>query len=402
MPRPSRVSTGTVTALTPLDTSAPSTPVREAGICVLKRESDGNYVKLWCDECQPRKCNFRNIQGFLNHYRIAHKDRPQFKTHQEAAERAGEIVQLTAEEIVNLAAVTTTSKETKKPKPKPQPQSLSAPRLHGSSSCYSNALTPSTPVAPQTPSTNMMYCHKLNKSEPMPPVNPRPLLKSDFGLPSPNHSEMGEPSSSVQAVNFVPSASTPHLNNLARKRGFEGDLDLAVKNAKQKVDLEISYPTDGEEEDVEAYSAQGLGEVNRRRSSNPDAPISRLPAPPARFGAAVTGARPGSAKGLRITSSSAGKHPSSSTLAAGGADVPESPLGMADELSPHTVESNPGLMSDHDDDDEEDDAKSVVMRDNADVDGEDVLMMDPDAADDQQYEGVRMRGSCSSRVGRKE
>jgi len=269
----------------------------------------------------------------------------------------------------------------------------------------SNAPTPSTPVAPQTPNTNTVYCHKLNNNEPTKPVNPRPLLKSDFGLPSPNHSEMGESSSSARRFSFVPSASTPHLNSLARKRGFEGDLDLAVKNAKQKVDLETSYLTDGEDDDGEAENTQGLRAANRRQPSNVDAPISRLPATPAHFGAAVTGARPGSAKGLRVTSSSAGKHPSSSTLAnGGGGEIPESPLGLADELSPHTVESNPGLMSDHDDDDEEDDAKSVVIQDNADVDGdgEDVLMMDPDAAEDQQYEGVRMRGSCSSRVGRKE
>lgn len=55
--------------------------------------------------------------------------------------------------------------------------------------------------------------------------------------------------------------------------------------------------------------------------------------------------------------------------------MPDSPL----DLSPHTVESNPGLVSDHDDDDDdEDDAHSqpdfmlhddVVVEDASDVEG---------------------------------
>ncbi|QDS76344.1 hypothetical protein FKW77_002844 [Venturia effusa] len=55
---------------------------------VLKRQLDGAYVRLKCIHC--KRSNFNNVQGFLNHCRIAHHQ--EYKSHEAAAIACGEVI----------------------------------------------------------------------------------------------------------------------------------------------------------------------------------------------------------------------------------------------------------------------------------------------------------------------
>ncbi|KAE9975732.1 hypothetical protein EG327_008350 [Venturia inaequalis] len=57
---------------------------------VLKRQVDDQWVRLKCIHCL--RSDFNNVQGFLNHCRIAHHQ--EYKSHEAAAIACGEIVQL--------------------------------------------------------------------------------------------------------------------------------------------------------------------------------------------------------------------------------------------------------------------------------------------------------------------
>lgn len=55
---------------------------------IMKRQADGEWVRLRCSVCH--RANFNNIQGFLNHCRIAHHQ--DYKSHEAAAIACGEVV----------------------------------------------------------------------------------------------------------------------------------------------------------------------------------------------------------------------------------------------------------------------------------------------------------------------
>lgn len=56
---------------------------------VLKRQMDGEFVRLKCIHCL--RSDFNNVQGFLNHCRIAHHQ--EYKSHEAAAIACGEVIQ---------------------------------------------------------------------------------------------------------------------------------------------------------------------------------------------------------------------------------------------------------------------------------------------------------------------
>jgi ADA HAT complex component 1 len=206
-----------------------------------------------------------------------------------------------------------------------------------------------TPTITFPSSTTSGFVHPLIRANP--PVLAKDVHREFGKLPEPARKAPTPPPS------FSASPSTPHLTALLQKRGFEGNLKGLVDTARTKVDLAALETPD------DAKPTQ----------------LARLPvtATAASDSKAPTGSQKGQGNG----------HPrlplSLPTSALHGSDghLPD----FAVELSPNTVESNPGLVSDHDDDDDEDhdDAHSQM----------DILMHDDDVVveDASDIEGVQER-----------
>lgn len=320
--RTSRTSTGTLKLQALGENPAPAPKVDPL---LHKRSTDGQWVRLYCAQCGHS--NFSNTQGFLNHCRIKHNQ--VFKSHDAAAIACGVPVD------VNEGGSPVAAQEP---------------------TCTPAAATPAVtfPV-----STNPGLVHPLVRS------NPPEMAKEvhrDFNTP--RDTKPSAPAS----FNMSTSPSTPHLTALLQKRGFVGDLKGIVDTARTKVDLDAMETSDDDHLDsaLQTPVVANPNQLARLPASAPNAaPASKAPL-----------ARPGSKKGhsngharLPLTLPTAVSH---------GRDhhMPDSPV----DLSPHAVDSNPGLVSDHDDDDDEDhdDAHSqpdflmnddVVVEDASDVEG---------------------------------
>ncbi|KAF2692116.1 hypothetical protein K458DRAFT_285935 [Lentithecium fluviatile CBS 122367] len=321
--RTSRTSTGTL-KLQALGENP--TPAPKIDPLLHKRSTDGQWVRLYCAQCGHS--NFSNTQGFLNHCRIKHNQ--VFKSHDQAAIACG--VPVDINEVGN--PVTATEPTT----------------------------TPATTPAVTFPaSTTPGFVHPLIRA------NPPELAKDvhrDFNKPR----EPAKRKAPATNASFSASPSTPHLNALLQKRGFEGDLKGLVETARTKIDVDAMETSDDDLVDSAMQTP-----ITAKPTQ-----LARLPAaaPAAPSPSKAPAARPGSRKGQ------SGGHPriplSLSASAMHGSDghLPEFPV----DLSPNTVESNPGLVSDHDDDDDEDgdDEHSqpdiimdddVVVEDASDVEG---------------------------------
>jgi len=289
---------------------------------------------LYCAQCGHS--NFSNTQGFLNHCRIKHNQ--VFKSHDQAAITCGVPVDVNdAGNPVNAIEPPSTT-----------------------------VTTPATafPVpAPTTPG----FVHPLIR------CNPAELAKDvyrDFNKPPQEPSKPSPPSIKSQ---FTQSPSTPHLNSLLSKTGFQGDLKALVETARTKVDLSTIEIVDDDSTESAAPTPT---------AAKPPQQLARLPvsAPTAAPASKAPSARPGSKKGHSHGHARLPHFPPPVNVHGpthgNGLHMLESPV----DLSPNTVESNPGLVSDHDDDDDEDgyDARSqpdiimaddFVVEDSSDVEG---------------------------------
>lgn len=321
--RTSRTSTGTLKLPALGENPAPAPKIDPL---LHKRSDNGQWVRLYCAACGHS--NFSNTQGFLNHCRIKHNQ--VFKSHDAAAIACG---------------VPVDTSEGGNPVPATEP---------------TNTPVVATPTVSFPVSTNPGNVHPLVRS------NPPELAKEvhrDFSAPR----DAVKPTISAKS-NMTTSPSTPHLTALLQQRGFDGDLKGLVDTARTKVDLDVMETSD--DDLVESASQTPVvakpNQLARLPVSAPNAaPASKAPA-----------ARPGSKKGhsnghprLPLTFSTHVPHGQDHHMAL-------SPV----ELSPHAVESNPGLVSDHDDDDDDDadDAHSqpdfimnddVLVEDASDVEG---------------------------------
>ncbi|EOD47497.1 Retrograde transporter protein [Neofusicoccum parvum] len=291
-----------------------------------KRSTDGKWVRLFCHHPDCRHSNFSNTQGFLNHCRIKHNQK--FESHDQAAVECGIPVD------VNELGVVLPNSEA----------------------------SPSTPAAAAAPNLNGPFVHPLIKSNPptkSKPLPPRALPKKD--APVSSESVQTPVAKPKLPSSFVPSPQTPMLNALLQRQGFAGDLNQLVDFARTKVDL-VEMDTEESDDDAERSPVKApkstasvkKGSDASLRGSGP--PLSRLPArggmAPASL--ATTGLHPASGAPPRL------QHSSSSASSTAGGNL-ESPTM---ELSPHTLDSAPGLVTDHeDDDDDEEDGGSVTMRD---------------------------------------
>ncbi|KAH7094299.1 hypothetical protein FB567DRAFT_1036 [Paraphoma chrysanthemicola] len=322
--RTSRTSTGML-KLAPLgETPAPAPKIDPL---LHKRSTDGQWVRLYCAKCEHS--NFSNTQGFLNHCRIKHNQ--VFKSHDQAAIACG--VPVDVNEVGNPVTAT---------EPVNTPAASATPAV-----TFPVPTTPGNvhPLATQAvPPSLAKHVHREH------PDAPRDTLKS------------ATPSS------LKKSSSTPYLENQLRNAGFAGDLKSLVETSRAKVDLSAIETSDDDFADTSALPTPIATQPPQ---------LGRLPAtgPSATPGHKAPAARPGSKKG--ITQGHA-RLPLSlpSLVKSESGDLLASPV----DLSPNTVESNPGLVSDHDDDDDEemDDAHSqhddpmhddVVVEDASDVEG---------------------------------
>jgi hypothetical protein len=226
----------------------------KAGPCVLKR-ADGQMVKLVCIDCKRE--DFSSTQGFINHCRIAH--RRDFKSHEEAAVASGQAIEV--DEVGGIVG------EEKTP-------TVATGLVH--------------PLIRTAPADKTAYASLITRIETSMDLYRQGKLPGVKEIPTsllstPNVSSP-RTSTSLNS-NFVPSADTPHLSNLMRMKGFNGNLTDFVGDAKKSVHYDEFSSHD---EDSEA-------EQPPQNSSNSPAPAMRKP-----FGAAMSTApfkRPMSSKG---------------------------------------------------------------------------------------------------------
>lgn len=301
-------------------------PAKEKnGPCVLKRQSDGQTVKLVCLDCNRE--NFLSIQGFINHCRIAH--RRDFKSHEEAAIQSGQPYD--ASEAKTTATPKPASEE---PKPQPVAAPSAPPPQSGLVHPYAQ------PEIERQQAFAMLQSRiqdsiRLYKQGKMPGVT---------RIPGAQGTEVKPSSSSL-----VPSSETPYLSQLMKAKNIDGDLQQLVGDAKTKVDFdEVLSPSEELEEPVSAVS------------TGPAPPATRMPArtvaPSAQHPAST---HPANIKGTSPTMSYAEplgrkhKEPQNSM-------VRDEDEVMDADLSPNPTASNnaPSLVSDDGEYDDSDDGSS--------------------------------------------
>ncbi|KAK5127436.1 hypothetical protein LTR85_006775 [Meristemomyces frigidus] len=299
----------------------PSTSKDKGAPLVLRRSTDGQLVKLICNNCL--RGNFSSIQGFLNHCRIAHK--VDYKSHDAAAVDCGRLLE--EHEAANLL-----------------PEALAAVAAVHKPSASRSSSTATTPYK------TLNFVHPMNFTNVggMQASVSQQARGNKVRKPVPVQSLAPTVPPSQRTSSFTPSLQAPRLSAQFAKYQLGGNLEQAIASAKQKIYL-------GADED----------------SSSPDALDSASPSAPAFGSRTVLGAsragslappgvtvRPPSRKGHREPMQ---RHrPSPLSHASPGAmtvqrrehgEIPESPQDHSPNLSPHTADSNPGLVSDHEDDD---------------------------------------------------
>ncbi|WEW55710.1 hypothetical protein PRK78_001143 [Emydomyces testavorans] len=322
-------------------------PKDKAGPMIMKRKSDGKFVKLVCLDC--RRDNFSSTQGFINHCRIAHNR--SFASHDAAATASGEPV-----EFDESGAVIGGNSESASNAPPGfvHPLIRSAYLLDSTardaiqkrapSKVQREDKTPNTLVA-RNASVDGQHCSITEST-------PRPRIRD-----------------MVMNPDFKASSQTPHLSALMERKGLGLDLLNLVDDALTKADID-SYSSDndsiGDAMDVDTQP-NDVGETQHNFRS------TRLPArtviPPMQ--SQRPSSRKGSDKGSRKvrspaplrrppdpgpyrspyipvtvtrTSPRSERHP----VQSGDIEMTNS---NSPNLSPNTVESNqaPSLVSDDDD-----------------------------------------------------
>ncbi|KAF2142523.1 uncharacterized protein K452DRAFT_297791 [Aplosporella prunicola CBS 121167] len=325
-----------------------------------RRSTDGKWVRLFCHHPDCRHSNFSNTQGFLNHCRIKHNQK--FESHDQAAVECGVPV-----DVNELGVVVPNNNE-------PAPQ------------------TPAAATHPNGP-----FVHPLIRSNP--PTKPADVLarripprkKSQAAPPDSCDAAQTPQPKAKQNSSFVPSPQTPYMSALLQKQGFDGDLNQLVDFARTKVDL-AELDASESSDDEPAQSAKTAPKSKKKSSANANA--SRAPVPsrlPARAGVAPA---PLATTNLHPTGHAAPPslgHSDSATsngsLRGGNAESPTM------ELSPHALDSAPGLVTDHeDDDDEEDDQGSVNMHTEGESFGVDDVVVE-DGSDVERDGGCRREKS---------
>ena len=293
-------------------------PKERAGPMIIRRKSDGVFVKLICLDC--RRDNFSSTQGFINHCRIAHNRN--FASHDAAAVASGEPVELDEAGAVVGGSKTETSS--------------GPPAAPG----YVHPLVRSAHVIEpsQTPAATATTPRQRSSSMVETPRNP------------PHKRNMSETINNTSS--FLASPATPHLSSLMKHQGAGVDLGQLVGEAKATVDLE-AYSSADEDDGPEDDSAPPATDANAgtevRTSRQPMRTVGSPATAPQQT---RVGRKPPSLESLTPV------RPGTSYISPYGptpaTDEHVDGMDLSANLSPNTVESNqaPSLVSDDDDDGE--------------------------------------------------
>lgn len=332
-------------------------PKDKSAALILRRSTDNQLVKLICNNCL--RGNFSSIQGFLNHCRIAHK--VDYKSHDAAAIDCGR--PLDEHEAANLPAESHST-----PTPKPTVSRAST----ATSTPLRNFVHPFNTAA----GTSMAIANSQHAS-----LVPRVPIRG-----------LNSIASSAAQSPLSPSPHLPRLSAHFAKHQLGGDLAKAAASARQKIDLgaddDLLSPDVSEQESpVEAFAgARTVAGSGRTGMIAPNGSVTR---PPSR-------------KGFRQPMQRPRPSPLAPASPQGGtkqelSEIPDSPQDHSLNLSPHTADSNPGLVSDHEDDDHgsvsEEEAPHADIRRPLNVNGTCADNMEIDVAvdDDIDESGVIIR-----------
>lgn len=326
------------------------------GPLVIRRVSDGQWVKLVCKFCG--KEDISSTQGFLNHCRIAHQRT--YPSHSEAANECGipadpADVPATTPTAVNTP-ISATSPAVNRSLIHPlvqNPPRWSAPRISQIQKRKHSAFD-----APQdTPCQANRRGSKQQKSGQSAPVTPMAVT------PQPNRT----PLLPAGSTRFVPSQSAPKLSSLMQRRGLGGDLNQMVANAKERCpmdQIESLYGSDYVDDEDEELQ-QSASSSHPAPTRNTAIPGKRVPVVSTAIGTshqtASHLAKPSDPTGPAVIPNSQSSMPPalSSPGAAMNNGTPENASTPTDkdhaDLSPFATSTNPGLVTDHEDDGDVDD-----------------------------------------------
>ena len=299
--------------------SIPNYPVaaprkEKSGPLILRRSSDGKLVKLVCNNCQRGDMN--SIQGFLNHCRIAHK--VDYKSHDQAAMDCGRL--LDDAEIANLPADAGSI-----------PIAKGAPKATPARASVVSAAPAHVPTSTAV--------HPLNvPGAALPTSSRKPTKKRAVAAARP----LAPSSSNSAATSFTPSAEAPRLSALFAKHSVGGNLNQAVANAKQRIDLSGEEDTTTPDSSVPSSPAAALMNSNASLPAN----TSTVSRPPSRKGHRQPHQR---ARPSPLAAPTQQTPPS--RMVSTPTQLLDSPRDMSAHLSPNTVDGNPGMISDLEDDD---------------------------------------------------
>lgn len=287
------------------------------GPLVIRRLADNLFVKLICNNCQ--RGDFSSVQGFLNHCRIAHK--VDYKSHEAAALDCGKPLEEDESHLIPQGAPVATSGA---PKPQQAPKPTVAQAVPP---------PPAGFVHPLNAQTLPRFTWKRQADEARASVSQTQSRRAVANKP-----RKSSASASFHASPLVGSSVTPYLSARFAKQGLGGDLQRATTQAREKIDL---GPEPAEDEQPaktpsETPKPNGISAIS----------VSRPAATPV----------PDGAQGHKGWYSPISRPRPAPIMAR---HVPEAMLDSPPNLSPHAVDSNPGLVSDHEDDDAPSDLDDV-------------------------------------------
>ncbi|CAD0089466.1 unnamed protein product [Aureobasidium mustum] len=295
----------------------PSQPRGKQGPLVIRRLADNLFVKLICNNCQ--RGDFSSVQGFLNHCRIAHK--VDYKSHEAAALDCGKPLEEDETHLIPQGAPAAPSGASK-PQQAPKPavsQSIPAP-LAGFVHPLNAQVLPRYTWKRQADEARALSSQSQNR---------RAVA---------SNTSTSTAAASFHATPLVGSSFAPYLSAQFAKRNLGGNLQHATTQAREKIDL---GPEPIEDEQSTAAGSEtpkphGASTINASRPL--DKPVHEGSQGHKGWYAPISRPRVAPIMARHVS-----------------AEVMDSPP----TLSPHAVDSNPGLVSDHEDDDAPSDLDDV-------------------------------------------
>ncbi|KAF2864156.1 hypothetical protein K470DRAFT_254486 [Piedraia hortae CBS 480.64] len=194
---------------------------------ILRRSTDGKFVKLMCNHCD--RSNFSNIQGFLNHCRLAHK--VDYKSHDAAAVDCGLVVDEGEAARLRLLASMTPKEATSR-------SAAATSRVHPL-----NLPTARTNISPAVQAMGSTQAPRLSAF----------LAKRGFSAnldDAINHAKYREPSEAASPVQ--PSPTTFSAAGLVSRRQYSPPASTTMVSPDQSPHTADSYPglvSDREDDD---------------------------------------------------------------------------------------------------------------------------------------------------------